>query len=67
MTNKFELALKKAIHNKIGCCEETLLITFVRASTQSYTVYYYVPSLNRHDQTQTIEILVSEMLMYLFE
>ena len=67
MTSKFEQALKKAIHDKIGCCEETLIVTLVTPQKHSYLVHFYIPSLDRHEQTKTAQILVSEMLMYLFE
>lgn len=66
MTNKFETAIKKALHDKIGCCEETLIITLVKPFPNTYEVYYYVPSLDRDEQTKKATILVSELLMHIF-
>ena len=65
MTQRFEKALRRSIHDKIGCCEETLLITQVYPQEHSYLVFYYVPSLDRNDQSKSIGILLTEVLMNL--
>lgn len=65
MTPRFEKALKKAVHDKIGCCEETLIINQILAQEHSYLVLYYVPSLDRHEQSKTISVLLTEILMNL--
>jgi len=63
MTQRFENALRKTIHDKVGCCEETLIINKVVAQEHSYIVFFYVPSIDRHEQTKSVAVLLTEILI----